>query len=611
MNLIEIVNPELKYEFPTMDKSYYIDKKIVDKEEFDKIFDRMVKKYNWSKSEAKIYYKHLDDRNHVYCNDLFQKIRSQFDSLNLGIEMTSGSGGSGGDGYPEVEPLTFGYAKGYPYLIRTPLDSNVDVSVDSIKDALYDHFIDGNSKRIRELIEMDKDRKLFDKKTELKFLNYPNESYKDAGISELNKHNNYLKPLHWGQRKLILTEIQFLTEVMTKLGSDSSGKVNDGKVNVIYPGAAPGTHFLLLLDMFPNIVLYLWDPATFDDNLIYIDKHRRLGDMNKIPFRYRDTVNKYKGRVFINPELDGDDWDEYLENTMNREKEKNYPKQLGFFTQNSIEWINTKIVDTNKVFITDIRLFEDMKIVAYSNIKYKFSLNPLYHILKNIPNRKDYDRDMELQQNWFIGVNAKFGLFKFKLQKLLLLGEDVYKKYLKGKILFQPWGPVLTTETRLFVDRDSNVDNRDAYYNIIQYNKKLAYFNQVVRPTSIKNEKLCDHGINVLEDGNNTLTLDHVWRIILDSDRIGIDAMIETKILYNFLNWRMSGGSISLFAIINLISDITKALKFKKYTDFHLQTNVKRSMEGVAKRNHFGKSFQGRLDFISPRIDKKIICDFR
>jgi cap2 methyltransferase len=57
--------------------------------------------------------------------------------------------------------------------------------------------------------------------------------------------------LHHGQRKLLLSEIEFLT----KYGWMSK--------NVIYAGAAPGIHIPFLSNLFPSHCFYLYDPAKF------------------------------------------------------------------------------------------------------------------------------------------------------------------------------------------------------------------------------------------------------------------------------------------------------------------------------------------------------------
>jgi hypothetical protein len=72
----------------------------------------------------------------------------------------------------------------------------------------------------------------------------------------LEKVRNY-KPhrLHHGQRKLMLTEVLYLLQY---------GHLSN---TVVYAGAAPGTHILLLIDLFPNLRFILWDPVKFDTRL--------------------------------------------------------------------------------------------------------------------------------------------------------------------------------------------------------------------------------------------------------------------------------------------------------------------------------------------------------
>jgi hypothetical protein len=56
---------------------------------------------------------------------------------------------------------------------------------------------------------------------------------------------------HWGQRKLLLSEIEFLT---------LHAKPHD---TVVYAGAAPGTHTEYLASLFPTLKFVLVDPADF------------------------------------------------------------------------------------------------------------------------------------------------------------------------------------------------------------------------------------------------------------------------------------------------------------------------------------------------------------
>lgn len=62
--------------------------------------------------------------------------------------------------------------------------------------------------------------------------------------------------VHWGQRKLLLSEVEFLTSCLLR-GPDTI---------VVYAGAAPGTHMKELCDLFPETKFVLIDPAPFSIN---------------------------------------------------------------------------------------------------------------------------------------------------------------------------------------------------------------------------------------------------------------------------------------------------------------------------------------------------------
>jgi len=61
--------------------------------------------------------------------------------------------------------------------------------------------------------------------------------------------------IHWGQRKLFLSELEFLTMYGVP-----------GAL-VVYAGAAPGTHTRYLIELFPELKFVLVDPAPFSSKL--------------------------------------------------------------------------------------------------------------------------------------------------------------------------------------------------------------------------------------------------------------------------------------------------------------------------------------------------------
>lgn len=89
---------------------------------------------------------------------------------------------------------------------------------------------------------------------------------------------------HYGQRKLCLSEIEFLTIMFKKFNLKDKPIVN-----ILYIGAAAGQHIPLLPRMFSNIHFFLYDPNKFainlnDENINRIEINQRLfidSDVNR------------------------------------------------------------------------------------------------------------------------------------------------------------------------------------------------------------------------------------------------------------------------------------------------------------------------------------------
>jgi len=68
--------------------------------------------------------------------------------------------------------------------------------------------------------------------------------------------------IHWGQRKLFLTLLQFMTRYVD-LGDASSNIIP----KIVYAGAAPGHNIALLSKLFPTVEFHLYDMNPFSDKL--------------------------------------------------------------------------------------------------------------------------------------------------------------------------------------------------------------------------------------------------------------------------------------------------------------------------------------------------------
>ncbi len=89
--------------------------------------------------------------------------------------------------------------------------------------------------------------------------------------------------LHWGQLKLMLTEIEFLT-----LARDQ--KIHNNII--VYAGAAPAIHMKHLSDMFPEFTFHLYDPTSFQ-----IKATKRIKLFNQL--FTEETANGYAGKKVL------------------------------------------------------------------------------------------------------------------------------------------------------------------------------------------------------------------------------------------------------------------------------------------------------------------------
>jgi hypothetical protein len=82
----------------------------------------------------------------------------------------------------------------------------------------------------------------------------------DRRLPYRRRKNEEKNNIHWGQRKLLMSEIEFLTMY---------GHLSE---TVLYVGAADGRHLVLLSMMFPKHKFVLYDPSEFHKDLVNLSK---------------------------------------------------------------------------------------------------------------------------------------------------------------------------------------------------------------------------------------------------------------------------------------------------------------------------------------------------
>lgn len=109
----------------------------------------------------------------------------------------------------------------------------------------------------------------------------------------VTRRNEFKRALHWGQLKLMLTEIEFLTLVMLEYNESK----DDRDIIFVYAGAAPGHHTEYLSSLFPEIHFELYDPNRFaikESKMIKIHTGEINGMFTPSVAKYwKEQVDKY------------------------------------------------------------------------------------------------------------------------------------------------------------------------------------------------------------------------------------------------------------------------------------------------------------------------------
>ena len=224
---------------------------------------------------------------------------------------------------------------------------------------------------------------------------------------------------HWGQRKLFLSEVEFLTIFVRNVRARSPPPK---RIIVVYAGAAPGNHIPYLFDLFDNnsgdLQFALYDPADWNIK----PRHNQRFDFEEI------TLNPPESSCCN-----------------------------GFFTDDVARYYKSlcEVHGYVTLFISDIRT-GDPKCMNAPQLEAAVK------------------RDMEWQQTWIRIMRPVGSMLKFRLP--WATGSTLY---VKGDIYLPVWGPQTTTETRLIVyekDLDTSID-----YDHRSYEERMFFFNTCSR----------------------------------------------------------------------------------------------------------------------------------
>jgi cap2 methyltransferase len=273
---------------------------------------------------------------------------------------------------------------------------------------------------------------------------YPQRKRGEALIS--NGHNpicddgpySTSENVHQGQRKLLMSEIHFLTEVYSSMPRPTS-------ILCVYAGACPCTHLDRLAIMFPNVYFMLVDPMFSKTDTLHLDR--------EIP----------RGRVTVCKE-----W--FTDDTVHAIKMWMKGVHMDHWVHRKLRYVDfdhKQLTGTNLLFISDIRSDPyDDKSIAH---------------------------DMWSQAKWFRDIGAEAGLLKFRLP---FVTDDPLSRMpvntLKGDVCVPIWGPPSTTECRLLVYSGCG----DHKYDPVEHERTMAGFNGTERKKQYTYNGICYHSVD-------------------------------------------------------------------------------------------------------------------
>lgn len=228
---------------------------------------------------------------------------------------------------------------------------------------------------------------------------------------------------HWGQKKLLLSEIQFLTNVCKKLNTKS---LKD--YAVVYAGAAAGYHFPILYNLFPELIWILYDPG------------------------------KFSKESYMHPE---------------KQKVKIFNQ---FFTDETIKHAQQNAENRKILFISDIRVTpkdEQVYLDMINQARWGTTMGADFMLLKF---RLPYNEPTS-----FIPKTIKDLKLNYNISNQDFIAKDTI--YLKGDIFLQLYHPQYSTELRLFVEKKNNKYELDNY-DYIEIENKIFNYNTEIRLTA-------------------------------------------------------------------------------------------------------------------------------
>lgn len=300
--------------------------------------------------------------------------------------------------------------------------------------------------------------------------------------------------IHWGQRKLLISEVEFFTLYWDP-------KLIPKPV-CVYAGAAPGIHIPLLSEMFPAFTFHLYDPAKFE------------------------VIESEKVRIFT----------EYFTD----EVAARYAGRKDIFFISDIRTSDYKGLQKKFLAKRGITEFESDGTPIGPRDLIKDALREA-----EVANEDQIWGDMGMQQNWILVMNPEHALLKFRLP-YALDGKDRIVKYLRGIAYWQMWPGQTSTETRLKPIRNTQGVYELANWSILEYEQWCFYHNSIVREQTFYTNIFTgtNDPIDYPELLNNYDSMGEAFILKLYFNKFGITdlkkAWDQVKTLSRLITWQLN-----------------------------------------------------------------------
>jgi Poly A polymerase regulatory subunit/RNA polymerase Rpb1, domain 2/Pentapeptide repeats (8 copies) len=272
------------------------------------------------------------------------------------------------------------------------------------------------------------------------------------------------KVIHWGQRKLLISEIDFLTDF-----------AEDDDI-VVYAGASPGTHVAVLRLLFPRITFELYDTSKFSSKLY-----------NKVENRYFDRLKVCK--KYLTPDL-----------AQKRYGDRNsrvlYISDIRTNTNAEAFKVNAKRVNTvdfkankeqSSIEQDSENSYGDTYDDEYENeenslLDEESERKQIAEYDKSKPSEEDVIRDNELNLSIIRSMMPRHAMLKFRLPY-----SEGSTELPIGEVRLQAWSGHESTETRLICH--SPYDTTKYYHT--EHEQRMFYHN-MKRPYKVEEVELSE-----------------------------------------------------------------------------------------------------------------------